>query len=141
MVISSIRVCLVLNLFFYLYKEVEMALNPRSGRLAYEIKLFQTRPPWGVVCTFEKDDQCDMFLVTMRGPKATPYENGSFKLTITIPEKYPFEPPLVKFVTPVYHPNIDKGQLFTHLPLHYLIPTFDALKYTSAEHFDCVMPY
>ncbi|KAI8433117.1 hypothetical protein MSG28_013967 [Choristoneura fumiferana] len=86
-----------------------MALNPRSGRLAYEIKLFQTRPPWGVVCNFEKDDQCDMFLVTMRGPKGTPYEDGSFKLTITIPEKYPFEPPLVKFVTPVYHPNIDKG--------------------------------
>ncbi|KAI8434266.1 hypothetical protein MSG28_012360, partial [Choristoneura fumiferana] len=77
-----------------------MALNPRSGRLAYEIKLFQTRPPWGVVCNFEKDDQCDMFLVTMRGPKGTPYEDGSFKLTITIPEKYPFEPPLVKFVTP-----------------------------------------
>ncbi|KAI8434268.1 hypothetical protein MSG28_012360 [Choristoneura fumiferana] len=74
-----------------------MALNPRSGRLAYEIKLFQTRPPWGVVCNFEKDDQCDMFLVTMRGPKGTPYEDGSFKLTITIPEKYPFEPPLVKW--------------------------------------------
>ncbi|CAH2056916.1 unnamed protein product, partial [Iphiclides podalirius] len=44
----------------------------------------------------------------MLGPKGSPYEKGSFKLIVNIPKRYPFEPPLVKFVTPVYHPNIDK---------------------------------
>lgn len=43
------------------------------------------------------------------GPKASPYEGGRFKLEILLPERYPFEPPKVTFLTPVYHPNIDTG--------------------------------
>lgn len=27
-----------------------------------------------------------------------------------LPCSYPFEPPKVKFVTPIYHPNIDPGE-------------------------------
>jgi ubiquitin-conjugating enzyme E2 D/E len=40
------------------------------------------------------------------GPKDTIYENGKFNLSIFIPEHYPFEPPVIKFITPIYHPNI-----------------------------------
>eukprot|EP01116_Phalansterium_solitarium_P008495 TRINITY_DN22400_c0_g1_i1.p2 TRINITY_DN22400_c0_g1~~TRINITY_DN22400_c0_g1_i1.p2 ORF type:complete len:198 (+),score=59.76 TRINITY_DN22400_c0_g1_i1:412-1005(+) len=43
----------------------------------------------------------------IRGPSDTPYEKGTFKLHINIPDRYPFEPPRVQFATPVYHPNID----------------------------------
>ncbi|XP_063629508.1 ubiquitin-conjugating enzyme E2 T-like [Cydia splendana] len=86
-----------------------MISSARTARLAREVKLFQSKPPWGVNCHPEKEDHYDVLLVKMLGPKGSPYENGSFKLTITIPEKYPFEPPIVKFTTPVYHPNIDKG--------------------------------
>ncbi|KPP70694.1 ubiquitin-conjugating enzyme E2 T-like, partial [Scleropages formosus] len=39
----------------------------------------------------------------------TPYEGGVFTLEITIPERYPFEPPKIRFLTPIYHPNIDNG--------------------------------
>merc|ERR1719487_653964 len=28
-------------------------------------------------------------------------------LSLTITDRYPFEPPRVRFTTPVYHPNID----------------------------------
>lgn len=45
----------------------------------------------------------------IQGPDGTPYEKGIFKLEITIPERYPIEPPQVRFVTFVYHPNIDSG--------------------------------
>lgn len=41
------------------------------------------------------------------GACGTPYEGGKFKLTVQIPERYPFEAPRVRFETPVYHPNID----------------------------------
>ena len=39
------------------------------------------------------------------GPEDTPYENGVFFLDITLSEKYPFWPPMVKFKTKIFHPN------------------------------------
>ncbi|KAL0811663.1 hypothetical protein ABMA28_009113 [Loxostege sticticalis] len=86
-----------------------MIAGARMARLAREVKNFETKPPWGISCQPEKEDCYDVLTVTLLGPKGSPYEKGTFKLTINIPEKYPFEPPLVKFTTPVYHPNIDKG--------------------------------
>eukprot|EP00794_Sanderia_malayensis_P007352 gene7352-8171_t len=40
------------------------------------------------------------------GPPDTPYEGGRFVVDIEIPETYPFNPPKVKFLTRVWHPNI-----------------------------------
>lgn len=86
-----------------------MTSSARNARLAREVKNFETKPPWGISCQPEKEDVYDTLLVTLLGPKSSPYEKGTFKLVITIPQRYPFEPPLIKFTTPVYHPNIDKG--------------------------------
>nr|GME05228.1 ubiquitin-conjugating enzyme E2 27 [Ipomoea batatas]GME05543.1 ubiquitin-conjugating enzyme E2 27 [Ipomoea batatas] len=43
---------------------------------------------------------------TIPGPIGTPYEGGTFKIDITLPDGYPFEPPKMKFATKVWHPNI-----------------------------------
>lgn len=40
------------------------------------------------------------------GPSDSPYENGRFNLEIKITEEYPFEPPKIKFLTRIWHPNI-----------------------------------
>jgi ubiquitin-conjugating enzyme E2 D/E len=41
------------------------------------------------------------------GPVQSPYEGGIFFLKINL-FGYPFKAPLIKFITKVYHPNIDK---------------------------------
>lgn len=44
--------------------------------------------------------------VNLPGPTQSPFENGTFHLDIQFPTDYPFKPPVIKFVTKVYHPNI-----------------------------------
>jgi len=48
------------------------------------------------------------FHVTMSGPKDSPYEGGHFKLELFLPEEYPMSAPKVRFMTKLYHPNVDK---------------------------------
>lgn len=43
---------------------------------------------------------------TITGPDGTPYAKGVFKIDIHIPTSYPFEPPKMKFLTKIWHPNI-----------------------------------
>jgi ubiquitin-conjugating enzyme E2 N len=44
----------------------------------------------------------------MTGPGSSPFEGGNFKLELFLPEDYPMAPPKVRFLTKIYHPNIDK---------------------------------
>jgi len=43
---------------------------------------------------------------TVAGPPDTPYAGGKYKLEIKIPETYPFNPPKVRFITKIWHPNV-----------------------------------
>lgn len=73
-----------------------------------ELEMLITSPPFGISC-WPKDDRTDILEAQILGGNGTPYETGLFKLEIQIPERYPFEPPKVSFITPIYHPNIDTG--------------------------------
>ena len=45
--------------------------------------------------------------IEITGPENSPYENGIFELDLSITDRYPFEPPKLRVITPIYHPNID----------------------------------
>jgi ubiquitin-conjugating enzyme E2 N len=48
------------------------------------------------------------FNVVIVGPSSSPYEGGVFKLELFLPEDYPMAAPKVRFLTRIYHPNVDK---------------------------------
>jgi len=42
----------------------------------------------------------------LRGPAETPYEGGTFRISISCSADYPLAPPTITFITKVFHPNI-----------------------------------
>ncbi|KAI5184923.1 ubiquitin-conjugating enzyme E2 G1 [Nematocida homosporus] len=46
--------------------------------------------------------------VLIIGPKDTIYENALLRGVLVFPETYPEDPPSFKFLSPMWHPNIDK---------------------------------
>ncbi|VAH01488.1 unnamed protein product [Triticum turgidum subsp. durum] len=84
-----------------------------SLRMQKEIKLLLSDPPPGVSLNLSDEESSLPSLSSIEtrieGPGGTVYSKGVFILKIQIPERYPFQPPNVTFVTPIYHPNIDNG--------------------------------
>lgn len=54
------------------------------------------------------EDNPRYFNVAIAGPADSPYEGGLFRLELFLPADYPMASPKVRFLTKIYHPNIDK---------------------------------
>ena len=77
-----------------------------SKRLTNEFKSLNTN----IVCGAKVTQEGDLYKwkVVIPGPKGSAYEEGTFTLSFTFPDNYPFKCPDVKFITPMYHPNVKK---------------------------------
>merc|ERR1711912_71443 len=54
------------------------------------------------------EDNLRYFKVIIAGPRDSPYEDGIFKLELFLEAEYPMTPPKVRFLTKLFHPNVDK---------------------------------
>ncbi|KNC82050.1 ubiquitin-conjugating enzyme E2 N, partial [Sphaeroforma arctica JP610] len=72
-----------------------------------ETQRLQQEPVPGIVAE-PQENNARYFMVTMDGPPETPYSGGKFKLELFLDNDYPMCPPKVRFLTRIYHPNIDK---------------------------------
>jgi ubiquitin-conjugating enzyme E2 D/E len=61
---------------------------------------------YGMTAKMDENDHTK-WIVHFFGPTDTLYEDGVFKLSIEFTQQYPFEPPLCKFITKIFHPNIN----------------------------------
>lgn len=56
----------------------------------------------------ERIDNNDLlWKVVFEGPDESPYEDGIFTLKFIFPEDYPTHGPEARFMTPMFHPNVD----------------------------------
>lgn len=94
-----------------------MAALPR--RILKETERLMADPPPGISGA-PANDNLRYFTVSINGPESSPYEGktllsfsllilgGVFKLELFLPEEYPMVAPKIRFLTKIYHPNIDK---------------------------------
>ncbi|KDN39539.1 putative ubiquitin-conjugating enzyme E2 [Tilletiaria anomala UBC 951] len=76
-------------------------------RIIKETERLLSDPAPGIQAT-PHEDNLRYFDVVMDGPSQSPFEGGKFKLELYLAEDYPLSPPKVRFLTKLYHPNIDK---------------------------------
>lgn len=78
-----------------------------SKRIIRETERLVSEPVPGIDAQ-PHDDNLRHFDVVLTGPQGSAYEGGRFALELFLPDEYPMAPPKVRFLTKIYHPNIDR---------------------------------
>lgn len=80
--------------------------------LMLEYKSLQDEPVEGFRVKLISDDDLFQWEVALFGPPDTLYQGGYFKANVKFPQDYPYNPPTVRFLSKVWHPNVyENGDL------------------------------
>jgi len=78
-----------------------------SKRIQKEISRLKKDPAPGI-SVMPHEDNFRYFSITISGPQDSPYSGGIFKLEMFLTKEYPMKPPKCRFLTKIYHPNVDQ---------------------------------
>ncbi|XP_044223340.1 uncharacterized protein LOC122993329 isoform X2 [Thunnus albacares] len=85
----------------------------KDRRILEELKSLHCDPhPFFTI--FPSESDFTFWRILMQGPPDTPYEKGVFELYCQFGPDYPVKPPLVRFVTQVYHCNVNSVGRICH---------------------------
>ncbi|XP_075018441.1 ubiquitin-conjugating enzyme E2 A isoform X2 [Calonectris borealis] len=99
--------------------------TPARRRLMRDFKRLQEDPPAGVSGA-PSENNIMVWNAVIFGPEGTPFEDGTFKLTIEFTEEYPNKPPTVRFVSKMFHPNVyADGSICLDILQNRWSPTYD----------------
>mmetsp|Transcript_11038 Transcript_11038/g.12659 ORF Transcript_11038/g.12659 Transcript_11038/m.12659 type:complete len:155 (-) Transcript_11038:101-565(-) len=80
--------------------------SPAQRRLMRDLKKLQEDPSSTGVTAAPNEDNLMIWEAIIFGPENTPWEGGTFKLSMEFTEEYPNKAPKVKFITKMFHPNV-----------------------------------
>uniref|UniRef100_A0A7R9YSD4 E2 ubiquitin-conjugating enzyme n=1 Tax=Chlamydomonas euryale TaxID=1486919 RepID=A0A7R9YSD4_9CHLO len=75
------------------------------GRLQKELREIARDEASGVTVKMV-DNSLQHLIGCVPGPRDSPYDGGIFQVDIKLSDGYPFEPPKMRFITKVWHPNV-----------------------------------
>lgn len=90
--------------------QVSSSVGPAGNvtkRLQSELMGLMMNATPGVSAFPDNDSNMLHWTGTIVGPQDTPYAGIVYKMTLDFPADYPLSPPLIKFTSPVWHPNVD----------------------------------
>ena len=61
------------------------------------------------VSAFPEADNLFEWVGTIKGSSGTVYAGMEYKLKLKFPSTYPYNPPVITFITPCFHPNVDNA--------------------------------
>lgn len=99
--------------------------TPSRLRLMRDFKRLQNDPTAGVSAA-PCPENIMLWNAVIFGPPETPFEDGTFKLSMEFDESYPNNPPKVRFISKMFHPNVyPNGDLCLDILQNRWSPTFD----------------
>ena len=75
-------------------------------RLKRDLSIMNNEDLEGIEAMLIDDNDLYHWVAYINGPEKTCWEGGIFKLTLDFTDSYPSSAPKIRFVTPMFHPNV-----------------------------------
>lgn len=78
-------------------------------RILKELSDLVSHPPSPRFKVFPNSDDLFFWKALIIGPPGSSYNYGVYLISINFPRDYPFKPPKIRYITPIYHCNVNSS--------------------------------